>query len=143
MNFKSGAFLFIIFFVAGCSVDAPRVDIAYRGNGDARILKFMRGNYMSSEPDVAKYMKRHLEDGLQPGRVIDKPYLVQRGAICSDGAPIICKFNGIVNEHFSGLPKENAEHAHRVSKIEARIVLFQTTRIEVIKEESYPDVIKP
>lgn len=143
MKFKSRALLLSFFFAAECSAEVPRVDFAYQGNGDARILELMRGNYMSTEAGVAKYLKRHLEDGLQLGRVIDKPYLVQRGAICIDGTPVVCKFNGIANEYFSGLPKENAERAHRVTKIEARVFLLQTVRIEVIKEESYPDVTKP
>jgi hypothetical protein len=142
MKFKSRALLLFYFFAAGCSA-VPRVDFAYRGNGDARILEFMRGNYMSTEAGVAKYLKRHLEDGLQPGQVIDKSYLVQRGGICIDGNPVVCKFNGIANEYFSGLPKENVERARRTIKIEARVLLLQTARVEVIKEESYPDVIKP
>lgn len=143
MKLKSRALLLSLFFFAGCSVEVPRADVAYRGNGDVRILEFMRGNYMSSEAGFARYLKRHLEDGLQPGQVIDKPYLAQRGAICIDGTPVVCKFNGIANEYFSGLPKENAERAHRVTNIEARVFLLQTVRVEVIKEESYPDVTKP
>jgi hypothetical protein len=143
MKFKFRALLLSFFFATGCSAEVPRVDFAYQGNGDARILEFMRANYMSTEAGVARYLKRHLEDGLQPGQVIDKPYLVQRGAICIDGTPVVCKFNGIANEYFGGLPKENAERAHRVTNIEARVLLLQSTRVEVIKEESYPDVKKP
>lgn len=143
MKFKSRAILSGVFFVAGCSAEVPRADIAYRGNGDARILKFMQGNYMSTEDGIAKFLLRHLEDGLQPGQVIDKPYLVQRGAACSDGTPVVCTFNGIADEHFGGVPKENAERAHRVTKIEARVLLLQAPRVEVVKEESYPDVTKP
>lgn len=102
----------------------------------------MRGNYMSSEAGVAKYLKRHLEDELQPGQVIDKSYLMQRGATCIEETPIVCKFNGVANEHFSGLPKENAERANRVTKIEARILL-PSAKVEVDKEVFYPDVTKP
>jgi hypothetical protein len=140
MAIKSRALLLSFFFAATCSAEVPRVDLAYQGNGDAGILDFMRGNYMSTEAGVAKYLKRQLEDGLQPGQVIDRPYLVQRGAICSDGTPVVCRFNGIANEYFSGLPKENADRAHRVTRIEARVLLRQTVEVEVIKEETYPDI---
>ena len=143
MKFKSPALLLSFFFAAVCSAEAPRVDFAYQGNGDAGILNFMRGNYMSTETGIAKHLKRQLEDGLQPSQVIDKPYLVQRGAICVDGTPVVCKFNGIANEYFSGLPKENADRAHRVTKIEASVLLLQTVKVEVIKEESYPVIKKP
>jgi hypothetical protein len=143
MKFKSLAILSGVFFAAGCAAEVPRADIAYHGNGDARILQFMQANYMSTEAGIAKFLQRQLEDGLQPGQVIDKPYLVQRGAACRDGTPVVCTFNGIANEHFSGLPKENAARAHRVTRIEARVVLLQPPKVEVVKEESYPDVPKP
>jgi hypothetical protein len=143
MKFKSRVILSGVFFAAGCSAEVPRADIAYRGNGDARILEFMQANYMSTEAGIAKFLQRHLEAGLQPGQVIDKPYLVQRGAACRDGTPVVCTFNGIANEHFAGLPKENAERANRVTRIEARVLLLQTPRVEVVKEESYPDATKP
>lgn len=122
----------------GCA-QFPRADVAYRGNGDARILEYMRGNYMSSQAGVAHYLRRHLENGLRPGQTLDKAYLLQRGAICDDGDPVVCTFNGVADEHFAGLPKENAHRSHRVSKIEARIVLLQPAVIDVRKEESYPD----
>lgn len=134
MKSGTGALLFSLVFAAGC-IGGPGVKLAYQGNGDARILEFMRGNYMSHADAVAQGFKRHLEEGRQAGQVIDKPYLVQRGAICLDGTPVVCKFNGIVDEHFGGVPMENAERAHRVTKIEARVVLLHTARVEVTKEE--------
>lgn len=97
---------------------------------------------MSDEAGVAKYLKRQLEDGLQPGQVIDKSYLLQRGASCTENAPVVCKFNGIAKEHFSGLPKENAERANRITKIEARILL-PSAKVEVEKEVIYPGVTNP
>ena len=137
MKFKSVAVLLSFIFATGCG-GWPGVRVAYQGQGDARILTLMRDNYMSSERGVAERLKQHLEEGRQAGEVIDKPYLVQRGAICTEGSPVICTFNGIVDENFSGMPKENAERAHRLTKIEARVVLLQPPQVEVTKEESYP-----
>lgn len=98
---------------------------------------------MSSETGISKYLMHHLEDGLQPGQVIDQPYLVQRGAVCNDGTPAMCKFSGVANEKRTGLPKENAGRAHSVTKIEARIILPPPARIEVVKEISYPNAKQP
>lgn len=141
MQLKSCALLFMVVFATGCGF--PRVDFSYQGNGDEGVLEFMRGNYMSSEPGVAKYLQRHLEAGLQPGQVLDQAYLVRRGAICTDGVPVACSFKGVAKEHFSGLPKENAVRARRVTGIEARVVLASPVRIEVVKELTYPDLGKP
>jgi len=138
IDLPSGGLLFLCLVAAGC-VGGPRVDTGYRGNGDAQILEFMRGNYMSSEAGVARYLMRHLENGLPPGQVIDQAYLLRRRAICVDGTPAVCTFNGLANEYFSGLPKDNAHKARRVTRIEARVLLLPTLRIDVKKEVSYPD----
>jgi hypothetical protein len=143
LKLNSAAFILGIFFAAGPAGAMPGVNFSYMGNGDAGILKFMRGNYMSSEAAIANYLKLHLENGLETGQVIDKPYLVRRGANCIDGTPVVCEFEGVVDERFSGIPKENAARAHRISKIKARIVLSHSAKIAVVKEESYPDLAKP
>lgn len=140
---RSKTLVLILSFVwaAACSAEVPRADIGYRGNGDVKIIEFMRGHYMSAEAGVAKYLKRHLEAELPPGQVIDKAYLLQRGATCNEGVPVQCTFNGTANEHFSGLPKANAHRAKRITKIEARILL-PSAKVEVFKEVIYPDDIK-
>jgi hypothetical protein len=48
----------------------------------------------------------------------------------------------VAKEHFSGLPKANAERTRRVTAIEARVVLASPIRIEVVKELSHPDLGK-
>lgn len=139
MRIRFHVLLPVFLLVAGCQFGFPRVDVGYRGNGDERILAFMRENYMSSERGVAKYLMRELEAGLQPGQTIDQAYLVKRGAICKEGAPDVCTFNGVANEFFSGMPKENAKRARRITRIEARVHLDQPVRVEIIKDETYPD----
>lgn len=125
--------------LAACVNWFPSVSVAYRGNGDERILAFMRGMYMSSEEGVARYLRRELEHGLQPGQGIDRDYLARRGAICAEGAPQVCRFNGVADEHFRGMPKENARRARRITTIEARVILEQPVRIEVSKTYRHPD----
>ncbi len=98
---------------------------------------------MSSEEGVAKYLKRHLEKELLPGQAIDKPYLLQRGAVCADQIPVACRFTGTADEHRSGLPKANADRAHRITKIEAQVILTSPVRVEVEKELIYPDSNEP
>jgi hypothetical protein len=128
-------------FAIGCA-GVPRADVAYRGNGDARILKFMSGNYMSAPDGVGRLLTLHLMESLPPGRVIDKPYLIKRGAVCSDATPVVCTFTGVADEHFRGVPEEHARWAHRVTRIAARVLLRDAATVEVTKEESYPDVNK-
>lgn len=127
----------------GCHTLFPRAELAYRGNGDARLLEFMRWNYMSSEDDVARQLKRHLEEGLAPGQTVDRPYLVGRGADCRDGAPVVCTFMGVANEYRTGLPKNSAHRAHQVVRVEARVVLAAPVRVDVAKTVSYPDDRQP
>lgn len=141
MNSKFLAVCSICIFVAGC-VGGARAVMAYKGNGDADLLAFMSANYMSSEAVVAEQLGQHLEEGLPPGQMIDKSYLLKRGAFCVDGAPVVCKFHGVVDEHFSGVPSENSDHAHRLTKIAARFVLLEMAKVEVTKVESYPEVKK-
>ena len=138
MKVRIRALLSVCVCAAGCTW-FPSVGVGYRGTGDAGVVEFMRGNYMSSEAGVATYLKRHLDAGLRPGQEIDKAYLVQRGASCSDSMPVVCKFTGIANEHFRGMPKQHAHRARRVTVIEARVILAQPVQLEVVKSASYPD----
>lgn len=135
---RSGALLGVCLAVAGC-IGWPRADSAYRGNGDAQILAFMQGNHMSSEAGIARHLARHLESGLQPGQVIDRAYLLRRGALCTDATPGVCTFSGIADVRFGGLPKENTRKARQVTRIEARVHAHPTLTIEVSKETTYPD----
>lgn len=141
MKLTVGALLTGAMFAAGCA-GAPGADFAYRGNGDARILKFMSGNYMSAADGMGRSLTLHLLEGLPPGGVIGTPYLIKRGAVCSDATPVVCTFSGVVDEHFRGVPKENARRAHQVTHIDARVLLRDVATVEVTKKESYPDVNK-
>lgn len=114
MKPKVHAVLCSSLFIAACHLGFPGADTGFRGNGDARIVEFMRGNHMSSEAGIAKYLRQQLEDGLQPEQVIDVRYLRQRGADCSAGTPAVCTFTAIAHTHFSGLSKENAGRASRI-----------------------------
>lgn len=134
--------LFVLCLAAAGCAGWPRVDSAYHGNGDAQILAFMRGNYMSSEAGIARQLERHLVNGLQPGQAIDRHYLRQRGASCVEGTPAVCTFSGIADGYLSGLPRQNADKAHRVTRIAARVLLLPGVTIDVSKELSYPDAGK-